>query len=385
MVDAHVSKTQGISSRRSTPSGVPERAIALDASLLGGRTTGIGLYTEKLIAALARGGLRDRLLALGGRSSRLPRGLHHVPARSGSRSAWMIGEVPQLLSSQGVAVFHGMANFLMPLRRPGRTRLVLTVHDLIPLTHPETVSRPFRLQFGAWLSRSLSVTDRVICNSETTRRALLDRYPQVSAEVIHHGVDHVPSRDRLAPPGPTDKPYFLYVGALDARKNLPALMDAFDLWCDRNPGEGTALALAGSATFGSGPVLEAVERLRRRGRDVRLLGHLPSARLWSLMAGARLLSCPSSYEGFSLPPLEALALGVPVVASDIEAHREVLGDAALLISPDSVEALADAFTRIVSDRLGTESLRKRGLERAAGFTWQQSAEKTEKIYLSLIT
>jgi glycosyltransferase involved in cell wall biosynthesis len=357
--------------------------IALDTSLVGGRTTGIGLYTENLVSALARRGLGDRLIAVGGRSSRLPAGLLHLPARSGSRSAWMIGEVPEILLNRRVALFHGMANFLLPLRRPGRTRLVLTVHDLIPLNHPETTSRAFRLQFGAWMAHSLSLVDRVICNSESTRATLLERFPRVAAEVIHLGADHVPSRAQLPRSEEIGKPYFLYVGALDARKNLPTLLAAFELWCRRNGRNQAALVLAGPATFGSERVLTLVKRLRERGHDIRVLGHLSSTRLWSLLAGAELLCCPSHHEGFSLPPLEALALGTPVVASDIDVHREVLGDAALLVPPDSVEGFSEAFTRILSDQGGTRSLRQRGLARAATFTWERCAEQTEAVYRGL--
>jgi glycosyltransferase involved in cell wall biosynthesis len=362
---------------------VTEGTIALDTSLIGGKTTGIGLYTENLVAALARGSLRDRLIALGGRVSRLPPGVLHLPARSRSRSGWMIGEVPEILASRRVAVFHGMANFLLPLRRPGQTQLVLTVHDLIPLNHPETVSRAFRLQFGAWMTHSLSLVDRVICNSEATRATLLDRFPRVAAEVIYLGADHVPPRERLPASDPLDRPYFLYVGALDARKNLPTLLAAFELWCARNGSDRAALVLAGAATFGSADVLALVNRLRERGHDIRVLGHLSSARLWSVLAGAELLCCPSRHEGFSLPPLEALALGVPVVASDIDVHREILGGAALLVPPDSVEGFAEAFTRVRSDREATERRRDLGRARAATFTWQRCAERTEAVYRSL--
>jgi glycosyltransferase involved in cell wall biosynthesis len=359
-------------------------AIALDTSLLGGKTTGIGLYTENLVAELARGDLRERLIALGGRASRLPAGLVHLPARSASRSAWMVGEVPEILASRRAALFHGMANFLLPLRRPGPTRLVLTVHDLIPLNHPETASRGFRLQFGAWLDHSMTLVDRVICNSETTRGALADRFPRIEAEVIHLGADHVPPRERLAGSDPIGKPYFLYVGALDARKNLPALLAAFELWRARNGRDQTALVLAGPATFGARPVLAQIEGVRTQGVDVRVLGHLSVPRLWSVLAGAELLCCPSRYEGFSLPPLEALALGVPVVASDIEVHREVLGDAARLVPPDSIEGFAEAFTQVLTDREATAELKHAGLARAATFTWWRCAQQTEAVYRSIL-
>ncbi|MHB8420495.1 MAG: glycosyltransferase family 4 protein [Myxococcales bacterium] len=357
---------------------IPPSALALDASLAGGRTTGIGLYSVRLVRELAAGPCRDRLWLLGGSLSALPTGIPHSPARLRSRTPWMLAEVPALLGRHRARLFHGLCNFALPLFRPGRTRFVLTVHDLIPLSQPASVSRAYRLQFELWLRRSLRLCDAVICNSEATRQELLARFPSAPATVVHLGADHVPGRGEL-PPGqaPSERPYILYLGTLEARKNVLALLRAFEALPRARE---VSLAIVGQRAFGARAVLAEAARLRQAGLDVRLLGHLGEPELWRTLAGAAVLCCPSGAEGFGLPPLEGLALGVPVVASDIAAHREVLGDAALFTPPGDADALAQALSRALEDSSLARDLRRRGPERAARFTWRRCAEETAAVY-----
>src|SRR5262249_38065216 len=154
-------------------------------------------------------------------------------------------------------------------------RLVLTVHDLIPLLLPDTVSSPYRWQFRLWLARSLKVADQVICVSETTRRALLERYEGDAgrAHVVYHGVDHI---DRVPKADATTqrwldalglKRFVLYAGALDARKNVELALEA----CARAR---VTLVLAGQRWYGAGSVEGRIARLRDEGHDVRPLGYL---------------------------------------------------------------------------------------------------------------
>jgi alpha-1,3-rhamnosyl/mannosyltransferase len=362
---------------------IPSGALALDTSLAGARTTGIGLYTSRLAAALAEGPLAGRLWFVGGREEALPASVAHSPARVRFRSLWMAAEAPRLLARHHARLFHGLSNFPLPLQRPGQTRLLLTVHDLIPLTHPDSVSRPFRLQFAAWLARSLQLCDAVVCDSEATRTELAARFPGVGAQVVHLGADHVPSRaealsseDLLG-----GRPYVLYLGALDARKNVGALLKAFEAL----PGaRERALVVVGQAAFGASSLSPEIERLRRAGLDIRTPGHLRADRLWGLLARAAVLCCPSGAEGFGLPPLEGLALGVPVVASRIPAHQEILGDAALFASPGDVAELASALQRALEDSEVARNLRTRGPLRASTFTWRRCAEQTAQVYRAVL-
>ncbi|MHB1845239.1 MAG: glycosyltransferase family 4 protein [Deltaproteobacteria bacterium] len=361
----------------------PLGRVAFDSSLAGEKTTGIGLYTVELARALASGPARDALWFLGGRASALPRAVPHTPASVGSRSLWVIGEVPGLLETLGATVFHGVCNFVLPLVRPRKARLVLTVHDVIPLTHPETVSRPYRLQFAAWLGRSVGLADGILCPSEATRAELTRRFP--AARVIGVsplGVDHVPDRATVASRGESSgRPTVVHVGALDPRKNVGVLLAAFE----RLPrARELCLALVGQRVFGSAPLVAEAERLRRRGLDVRLCGHLPARELQALVARAAMLVCPSGAEGFGLPPLEGLRLGAPVVASRIPAHLEVLADAALFAAAGDPDSLAEQMTRVLEDAPLARSLRERGPARAAEFSWRRCADLTLAAYRSVV-
>ncbi|HUB09913.1 MAG TPA: glycosyltransferase family 1 protein [Myxococcales bacterium] len=356
---------------------VPAAAFALDTSLAGGRTTGIALYATRLARELASGPCQGRLWMLGGAAEALPAAPHSA-SRLRSKTAWMLAEVPALLRRHRPRLFHGVCNFALPLWRPARTRFVLTVHDVIPLENPGSVSRPYRAQFELWLRHSLRLCDAVICDSEATRRSLLARFPGAPAVVVHLGADHVPPREALPPaPSLARRAYVLYVGALEARKNVTALLSAFE---QLPQSRDVALVLAGQHAFGADAVTRGVERLVRAGLEVRLVGHLPEGELWSAIAGAAVLCCPSGAEGFGLPPLEGLALGVPVVASDIAVHREVLGDAALFAAAGDAGALSQALNRALEDEGLSRDLRRRGPARAAGFTWRRCAEATAAVY-----
>jgi glycosyltransferase involved in cell wall biosynthesis len=292
----------------------------------------------------------------------------------------MLGQVPGDLGEARAGLFHGLANFNLPLKRPPGVRLCLTVHDLLPLSHPDSVSALYRLQFETWLAHSLRLADTVICVSAATREELAARFPSVSPRVVHHGVDHVPPRERaLRRPRTEDRPYLLYVGSLETRKNVGVLLTAFERLADPS----RALLLAGAPGFGGAEILKQVARLRRAGLAVRALGPIGARALPGLIAHAELLCAPSAGEGFSLPPLEALALGTPVVASEIPAHREILGEAARLVPVGDVDALAAEIERVLAEPALRASLVTAGLTRAKSFTWAKAAAQTAAVYSEL--
>jgi glycosyltransferase involved in cell wall biosynthesis len=333
--------------------------IALDGTLLHRPTTGISLYARYLQRSLSRLGVDVDAWS---------------PPQGQSASAFALGEVPRRLAREKPEVFHAVCNFNLPLTRSPTTRFVLTVHDLIPLLLPETVSTAYRWQFRLWLSRSLRVTDAVICVSETTRRALLEHF-EVAApvHVIHHGADHV---EQVREPDPISVKWLdalglgdfvLYAGALDARKNVELAVQA----CARL---GVTLVLAGQRWFGGGEIERKIAAARHAGADVRHLGYLDDSVFYALMRRARVFVFPSRYEGFGLPPLEAMRLGVPTVVSTGGALPEVCGDGALQVDPDDVEGLEAAIRR-ADARLG-----EKGKRRAMQFQWEGTARRTLKVY-----
>jgi len=354
-------------------------SVAYDATLWDEPTTGIGLYTRELGHALEAEGVQLELLgaARTGESSRTVRG----------RTAFTLAELPAVLARRDEPLYHAVANFNLPLARVSGKRFVLTVHDIIPVLLPETVSRPFRWQFDLWLSRSLRLADRVICVSARTREDLLARYDVSAARlhVVHNGVDHV---HRVAPlDGEGQRwleglrlpeTFLLYAGALDARKNVQAVLDAVEALHAR--GGQPTLVLAGQRWFGSGPVERRVAELQGRGVDVRPLGYLDAPRFYALMRRASAFVFPSLYEGFGLPPLEAMALGVPTVVSGEGSLPEVCGPGALQVPARDAAALADALAHLLADGGARARWAEAGRARAAAFTWATAARATAEVY-----
>lgn len=359
-------------------------SVALDALLWDEPTTGIGLYTRCLARALERAGVGVR--PLGARSSGAdPRG------RMG-KSAYVLARLPAALARAPEPLYHAVGNFNLPLRRPPGKRLVLTVHDLIPEVLPETTSRAYRWQFRIWLARSLRLADRISCDSEHTRRDLLERHEVDPAKVVavHLGADHVDEVHRPDQVGMEyvdalglPEQFVIYAGALDARKNVGAVLDAFErLWGE---GERTPLVLVGQRWFGSGPVEQRLAKLREGGMDLRPLGYQPPELFYELIRRAALLVFPSRYEGFGLPPLEAMRLGVPAVVSNAGSLPEVCGDAAVQVGPDDARALAAAIARLMRSEGERAALAEAGRRRAAGFTWERTAQRTIELYRAALS
>ncbi len=353
--------------------------VAFDATLWDEPTTGIALYTRELYGALNRTGLpMERWGAR--RTGEAPRGEH-------SRTGWTLGTLPTWLDARKPALFHAVSNFNLPLRRTRSVPYVLTVHDLVPLLLPETVSPQFRWQFRLWLARSLAVAQQVICVSDVARRSVLERFevdPR-KLHVVHHGVDHV---DRVPLPDATttkwldalglETPFVLYAGALDARKNVELVLRAVERLHDG--GLRVPLVMAGQRWFGAGHIEAEIQRVRERGVDVRPLGYLTASVFYALMRRAGVFVFPSRYEGFGLPPLEAMRLGVPTIVSTEGSLPEVCGPGAAQVRPDDVSGLATLLSRWLTSSTERERWSKQGQRHAAGFSWAQTARLTASLY-----
>ena len=352
--------------------------VAFDASLWDEPTTGIGLYTRCLADAL--GARSVQLVRLGARlTGEDPRG-------GMGRTAYVLARLPRTLMGSEARLYHALGNFNLPLvRTPGKA-YVVTVHDLIPLDMPETVSRAYRWQFRLWLARSVRVADRIVCVSARTRDDLLARHPEAADKVTvaYNGVDHV---DRHVPDATTEdflrslalpKRFALYAGSLDVRKNVSLVLDALERLKAR--GRPVALVMAGQRWFGSGSVESRVERMRSEGHDIRPLGYQSEAVFYELMRRATVFTFPSRYEGFGLPPLEAMRLGTPAIVSTTGATPEVCGEGAPAVRPDDAEGLAEAMDRLMSSDAERRRWAEAGRAQAARFTWARCAEDTLTAY-----
>jgi glycosyltransferase involved in cell wall biosynthesis len=358
--------------------------------------TGIGHYTRQMIRLLPRVDPGVDYIAWYLNASDLGRSRRHfdrskisnlaergtpIPARWFDRLSRRF-DLPRVEWLVRFDVFFA-PNFVPP---PTRSRNVVTVHDLAFRMFPETAPQSTRW----WLSRvdrALGEASRVIAVSQCTKRDLMEIYgvPENRIEVIPHGVN----REVFRPPAPQDVgtvrrrlglagPYLLYLGGIEPRKNLPRLVSAFaGLPATIRP----TLVIAGGGVEWNpeGPAVlrSALRNIPEQARSkVILTGYLAERDKVALLGGADALVYPSRYEGFGLPVLEAMACGTPVLTSNVSALPEIAGDAAVLVDPENVRAIAEGIERLVTDEELRERLRVRGLARAAAFSWEETARMT---------
>jgi glycosyltransferase involved in cell wall biosynthesis len=273
--------------------------------------------------------------------------------------------------------------------------LVVTLYDLSFLTHPQLHTLANRLHCLRGTARALARGARPIAISEHTRRdaAHLLALPEQAIEVIYPaagpGFRPVPAEEAAAVAARygLDGPYVLTVGTLEPRKHLPALLAAWRMLPEAvRAGHRLAVAgpsgwLAGAPEALIGPAGEpgAGESDAAGGR-VLLLGEVPDADLPALYSGAAAFVYPSLYEGFGLPPLEAMACGAPVVASRAASLPEVVGDAAMLVDPHDPGSIRDGLASVLTDRAWAAALREAGPRQAALYSWERAARQTLAVY-----
>jgi glycosyltransferase involved in cell wall biosynthesis len=353
--------------------------IALDGTPLLGVRTGIGRYVEHLMAELAElDGVQVRVAAFSvrGRSAlrTLPPGVRAVhrptPARLLHR-AWLHADLPAAEWLTGrVDVVHG-TNFVLP--PPRRAAGVVTVHDLAFLHYPQLVDNA-SLRYRELVPRAVRRAAAVLTPTRTVAGELAEAYgvSEDRLRVTPLGVDASWFDATPVRPAGMPKEYLLAVGTREPRKGLSVLLAAYRALLADTP-DVPPLVLAGPP--GWGPQLDT-SGLRDR---VILPGYVDAATLRGLLAGAAVLAFPSQYEGFGLPPLEALAAGTPVVVSDLPVLREVLGGHARFAAPGDANALTAAL-RDTLEHPPSAACRAAGREHAATFTWRRCAALTAEVY-----
>jgi glycosyltransferase involved in cell wall biosynthesis len=289
----------------------------------------------------------------------------------------------------GVRVLH-VPHYVLPMAYPGK--LVVTVHDIIHVLFPEFLPSNFAFTYARFFIRAAVRRARwVITVSETTARDLrrLFRAPVDRLRVVPHGVDEM----FLAPADETldehvlaklgiPRPYLLHVGNHKPHKNAEGLLKAYQALVHDGRGESPPLVMVG----GFAPDGEFARRAAAMGLAgrVRCLGHVSRSELAALFHGATVFVYPTLYEGFGLPVLEAMACGVPVVAGDIAAVREVAGEAVVRVNPRDVVELAAATRRLLEHPETRQQLADKGRRRAHGFSWRRAAESTLEVYRAVV-
>ena len=258
---------------------------------------------------------------------------------------------------------------------------VLTVHDLAIYRHPEWFPD------GQWFSVNLAyplavrLATRIIVPSLATKADLIKifKVKEKKIAVIPHGVQ--PSPYPLPCSGEGKKRYILHIGTIEPRKNLTVLVRAFRKMIDTEPElREVELYLAGASGWKTDEAMDEIRKTQCEGYRITLLGRVSEEEKWKLLAGASCLAFPTFYEGFGLPVLEAMAMGVPVVCSDTSSLPEVAGVAALYADPNDIGAWTGQLAEVLKNKKTANALRERGRLRAKEFSWEKTASETVKAY-----
>jgi alpha-1,3-rhamnosyl/mannosyltransferase len=341
--------------------------VTIDATSALLRSAGIKSYTYHLVRALQRIAAKDEIRAypylkdfgaLDHEASTLSRfsTLGRIIALYLSRSTPLLD-----LMLAGSDVFHASNQVR---RAPRGVKLTATIHDLTCWLMPELHTQANVRADRTFAEKILRRADGLIAVSENTRQdamKLLGIAPE-KIETIYSGVADEYFNAR---PSQRAKPYVLYVGTIEPRKNLNVLLDAWKLL--RTDFE---LVIAGPEGWGSEPTLARIRQ------EATYLGYVPEADLPGLVAGATVFVYPSLYEGFGFPVVQAMAAGVPVVTSNTSCLPEIAGDAAVLVDPRSPSEIANGLTRLLDSESTRAQLMERGRKRAEIFRWETCAERS---------
>lgn len=358
--------------------------IALDCRTLTAPKTGDRTYALNLSRALAALDSPDELFFYTWESTGLIEPgahVHPVLLPAWPRWTWTPVAFPRDLHRREVDVAH--VQYLTPPVAP--CPIVTTIHDVAFRRFPGLFPLKHRVLLNALIPLAIRQAAAVLTGSEATRLDLIELFDvppdkitvtPYAADPVYQPMDTCAAqravRERLGAP----VPYLLSVGVLQPRKNLPRLVRAYNAIAARIPHR---LVLVGREGWAPDELREAVAQAPA-GKEVLFTGYVADADLPVLYAGADLFVYPSLYEGFGLPPLEAMACGTAVVTSNVSSLPEVVGDAAVMVDPRSESALAETMLELLTDKVGCADLAQRGLERARLFTWDRTARLTREVY-----
>jgi alpha-1,3-rhamnosyl/mannosyltransferase len=381
-------------------------SVIVDAESLRPPLTGIGRYVRHLLAGLVeRTACIERVDCFSGPSwmpaaDCLRASAGPAPDRTGARGlARALRGIPGVYEARHMAmglilkarapalprnaVYHEPNYVLRPIPAPA----VVSCHDLSFVRHPEHHPRERVRHLERHLPRSLEQASKILTDSDHVRREVIACFGIEPAKIITvplgverafrpYGVEE--SRSALKRQGLVHGSYLLTVTTVEPRKNLSRLIEAYEMLPPamrrRFP-----LVVAGAKGWSTAALETRMSRLQRAG-ELKRLGYVPDEDLPSLYAGCAAFAYPSLYEGFGLPPLEAMACGVPVVASDTTSIPEVMGDAGIMVDPEDVASIAQGLQRAVEDEELRSALRSKGPARAALFTWDRCVERTIEVY-----
>ncbi len=372
-------------------------ARQIKVNLIGGvqgQTTGLSRYARSLQAALSKAGLEADFVPT--RLPALPNSIYKGARKAGFDLQTFFTTYPIALAKETDknAVLHLTSqNQASAIAFSSHPRTVVTVHDLITSIYAGNKElggylKVYDRVFDQLALRGLKKATFLIADSEQTRLDIIKftGYPSERIRVVPLGIDHSQFRPIELPTEflfrynlRTSTPYVLYVGSEDPRKNLRRLLEAFAGLSKVRPE--VRLLKVGAARFEQErrDLTSFIERLGLKEK-VLFFDQVSDKDLTYFYNIAQVFVFPSLYEGFGLPPLEAMACGTPVISSNASSLPEVIGEAGLIVNPLDVEEMSRAIEQVLGNRQLQSDLRKRGFDQAARFTWEKTAQQTLEVY-----
>jgi glycosyltransferase involved in cell wall biosynthesis len=367
--------------------------IGVDARLVYHQPAGISRYTGHLLQAMAELDKDDEFIVFQHRKHKLP--LIQAP---NFRRATLFSPVHHRLEQYSLALelyrfpldlLHS-TDFIPPLHGPHKS--VITVHDLAFLHYPHFLTTESAAYYGQ-IDKAVVRANHIIVPSEHTKHDLIGQMgvPSDKVSVIYEAANPSfvplpvgPARQEITTKYGIPPTYLFAVGTIEPRKNVTGLLQAFACLRDKyGPAQGVGLVIAGSKGWLYEETLETVRTLKLTDSTF-FLGRVPDDDLHKLYVGARCHVHPAYYEGFGLPPLEAMACGTPTIVSNVSSLPEVVGDAAVLVNPRDTEEIAVAMHRLLTDDDLHAELSEKGLQRARTFRWEKAALRTLEVYRQVV-
>lgn len=369
--------------------------IGWNVTLLKNNLSGVGNYIEKVIKKINCMNTRNNLVLFGTDNNYNYKKLNFkdeiilsnkiISDSKILRIIWEQIILPLKSKKQQIDILHCPAH-VIPLFSSQIT--VVTVHDLAFKLFPKTFRWQNRIYLNLIVPLSIKRADMIIAVSKNTKEDIVKEYginPD-KIKVIYNGVNdkykpikNKKTTNKLKEKYKLPKNYILYLGTLEPRKNIKRLIKAFDKLNHND----LKLVIAGGKGWLYDDIFKLVKTLNLENKII-FTGYIDEEDIVPLYSSATIFIYPSLYEGFGLPPLEAMACGTPVITSNISSLPEVVGDAAITVDPYDINDIASSIRQILNNKILQEDLRKKGLQQAQKFSWEKTAEETLKLYKECI-
>ncbi|MFZ5968759.1 MAG: glycosyltransferase family 4 protein [Bacillota bacterium] len=356
--------------------------------------TGIGTYTRELMKNIMHMDKENQYLFFWpGEGYEQFSDMNNIEVQlvgTKNKTFWTYDYIPQQLKMKKTDLHHIPQNGI-GLPKDKWSKYVVTIHDLIPFLLPDTVGESYKERFTEEMPSIVKNADAIITVSEYSKNDIIRFFgldpdkiivTHLATDDIYKPMNHKRAQRFLESRYHISGDFILYLGGFSSRKNVTGLIHSYKR-CINKFSKHYDLVLVGAPKDAHDEIVHLIQTLKL-SRYVKFTGFVPNEHLPFFYNAASLFVYPSLYEGFGLPPLEAMSCGCPTITSNVSSIPEVVGDAALLIDPTNIEQLADAMAQILEDKVLAMNLIMKGLRKAASYSWEATAAKTLDVYKRLL-